>query len=170
MRHRRIMETVGIRYEGAGLVPDIVDDVRGMLDRDEAIDSDQIILTSPDSLADSSLQLLDYCYTRTTDWVEYVAIKQSVLQNVHAIIRGHDAAICYPTTRIEVPGELLIGRANEHPGQQSSNDEQEAIDTGKVQSKRSEAVAREKPQATDVSVPTMSVKKDNHERVRPAAL
>lgn len=144
MSHRRIMETVGIRYQDAGVVPDIVDDVRGMLDRDDAIDSDQVILTALDGLADSSLQLLVYCYTRTTDWAEYVAIKQSVLQRVHGIIREYDAAICYPTTTIEVPGELLIGRADEGAEQQTSDDENEEIDTGKVQSERSEAVAREK--------------------------
>jgi len=144
MTHRRIMETVGIRYEDAAVVPDIVDDVRHMLDADEGIDSDQVILTSLDSLADSSLTLMVYCYTYTTDWAEYLAIKQSVLQRVHDIIRDHDGAISYPTTTINVPGELLIGRKRGRSEGGESDDEEEEIDPRKVQSERSEAVAREK--------------------------
>lgn len=138
MSHRRIMETVAVRYEDAAAVPDIVQAVRAMLDADEAIDSDQVILTYLDSLGDSAINLLVYCYTDTTDWAEYLAVKQSVLQRVQEIVREHDAAIAYPTTTMHVPEPLTIAQARA-----GDDGEEEAIDPDKVQSERRQAVARE---------------------------
>ncbi|MDA3921520.1 MAG: mechanosensitive ion channel family protein [Salinisphaera sp.] len=140
MSHRRIMETIRLRYADAAAVPDIVEAIRDMLDGDDAIDSDQVVLTSLDSLSDSSLKLMVYCYTYTTDWAEYLAINQSVLQRIQDIVRDHDAAIAYPTTTLHIPGELQVSCA----GGRHAGNEQEDIDTGKVQSERSQAVAREK--------------------------
>ncbi|MES1925440.1 mechanosensitive ion channel family protein [Salinisphaera sp. T31B1] len=148
MTHRRIMETVGLRYDDAAAIPDIVEAVRKMLDDDDAIDSDQVILTYIDSLGDSAIHLLIYCYTYTTDWAEFLAIKQSVLQRAQDIVREHDAAIAYPTTTLHVPGELLIARASA-----GDEDEQEEIDAEKVQSERTQAVAREARRAEHTQGP-----------------
>lgn len=139
MTHRRITETVGLRYEDAAVVPDIVEAVRSMLDADDAIDSDQAILTYLDSLGASALNLLIYCYTRTTDWAEYLAVKQSVLQRVQDIVRDHDAAIAFPTTTMHIPGELRLAEARPAAG-----DSREEIDTRKVESERDMAVSRER--------------------------
>lgn len=142
MSHRRIMETVAVRYDDAAVVPDIVAEIRRTLDDDEAIDSDQVILTYLDSLGESALNLLVYCYTRTTDWTEYLAVKQSVLQRVQDTVRAHGAAIAYPTTTMHVPDALRIaGRAADEG--RGEDDGQEEIDTDKVQSERRRAVARE---------------------------
>ena len=140
MSHRRIMETVAVRYDDAAAIPDIVTAVRKMLDEDEAIDSDQVILTYLDSLGDCALNLLVYCYTHTTDWAEYLAVKQSVLQRVQDIVRDHDAAIAYPTTTMHVPDAVHFARAEER----EDSDREEEIDTEKVQSERDRAITREK--------------------------
>ncbi|KEZ76926.1 mechanosensitive ion channel family protein [Salinisphaera hydrothermalis] len=141
MSHRLINETIGIRYEDAAIVPDLVEDIRSMLDEDENIDSEQVILTYLDSLSASSLDLLVYCYTHTTDWAEYLAIKQGVLQRVQDRIREHGGAISFPTTTIHIPGELVVARAEQ---QGSDDDDQEEIDSEKVQSEEKRDVARER--------------------------
>lgn len=143
MSHRLISETVGIRYEDAAVVPDIVEDIRSMLTDDENIDADQVILTYLDSLGASALNLLVYCYTRTTDWAEYLAVKQGVLQRVQDTIREHGAAIAFPTTEIQVPGQLVVA----HAGTDDESDEQQEIDSDKVDSEQKRAVAREKASA-----------------------
>jgi MscS family membrane protein len=149
MSHRRIMETVAVRYSDAAAIPDIVDEVRHMLDEDEAIDSDQVILTYLDSLGESALNLLVYCYTHTTDWAEYLAVKQSVLQRVQDVVRDHGAAIAYPTTTMHVPDELVVAQARRG----AADDEQEEIDTEKVQSERDKAMARERTRAQSTRGP-----------------
>ena len=149
MTHRRIMETVALRYDDAASIPDIVDEVRRMLDEDDAIDSDQVILTYLDSLGDSAINLLVYCYTRTTDWAEYLAVKQSVLQRVQDVVRDHGAAIAYPTTTMHIPDELVVSQARRGDG----DEEQEEIDTEKVQSERDKAMARERTRAQSTRGP-----------------
>lgn len=139
MTHRRIMETIAVRYDDAAAVPDIVAEVRRMLDEDTAIDSDQVILTYLDSLGESAINLLVYCYTRTTDWAEYLAVKQSVLQRVQDVVRAHDATIAYPTTTLHVPQEVVIARAAAAHAEPA----QEEIDVEKVQSERQRAIARD---------------------------
>jgi len=148
MTHRRIMETVALRYDDAAAIPDIVDEVRQMLDADEAIDSDQVILTYLDSLGESAINLLVYCYTHTTDWAEYLAVKQSVLQRVQDVVRDHGAAIAFPTRTMHVPDDLVVAQAR-----RGGDDEQEEIDTEKVQSERNKAMARERTRAQSTRGP-----------------
>lgn len=149
MTHRRIMETIAVRYDDAAAIPDIVAEVRRMLDADDAIDSDQIILTYLDSLGESAIKLLVYCFTRTTDWAEYLAVKQSVMQRVQDIVREHDAAIALPTRTLHVPGELLVAQAR----RDEDEDRQEEIDTEKVQSERDKAMSRERARAQSTRGP-----------------
>ena len=156
MTHRLINEKISVRYEDAARVPDIVAAIREMLDTDDAIDSQQVILTYLDSFGDSSLDLLIYCYTVTTDWAEYLAIKQSVLQRAQDTIREHGAVVSLPTQRIELPEDLISAQTEpplsptaeaEAGDSDSDSDEEEDIDTQKVQSERREAVARERAHA-----------------------
>ncbi len=142
MTHRRIFETIALRYDDAAAVPDIVQAIRAMLDSDDAIDSDQVVLTYLDSLGDSALNLLVYCYTRTTDWAEYLAVKQSVLQRCQDIIREHGAVIAYPTTTLHVPGEVIVAD-DRPPGAADDDQEQPEIDRKKVESEREEALERQ---------------------------
>ena len=146
MTHRLINEKISVRYEDAARVPDIVAAIREMLDTDDAIDSEQVILTYLDSFGDSALDLLIFCYTVTTDWAEYLAIKQSVLQRAQDTIREHGAVVSLPTQRIELPEGLVPAQAETSSGPPSEADdgEEEDIDTQKVQSERREAVARER--------------------------
>ena len=119
-----------------------------MLDNDDAIDSDQVILTYIDSLEDSAIKLLIYCYTYTTDWAEFLAIQQSVLQRVQDTVREYGAAIAYPTTTLHVPDELIVTQAR------SGDDKgQEEIDSEKVQSERRRSVAREARRAEHTQGP-----------------
>ena len=119
-----------------------------MLDADEAIDSDQVILTYLDSLGESAINLLVYCYTHTTDWAEYLAVKQSVLQRVQDVVRDHGAAIAFPTRTMHVPDDLVVAQAR-----RGGDDEQEEIDTEKVQSERNKAMARERTRAQSTRGP-----------------
>ncbi|MGN8197935.1 mechanosensitive ion channel family protein [Salinisphaera sp. RV14] len=141
MSHRLISETIGLRYQDAAIVPDLVEDIRAMLAADENIDSDQVVLTYLDSLSDSSLDLLVYCYTHTTDWAEYLAVKQGVLQRVQDRIREHGGAISFPTRTLHVPDELVVARARKAGG---ADDDQQEIDAEKVQSEEKRDVARER--------------------------
>ncbi|WP_348762280.1 mechanosensitive ion channel family protein [uncultured Salinisphaera sp.] len=146
MSHRLINEKIAVRFEDAARVPDIVADIRHMLDQDDSIDSDQVILTYLDSFGDSSLDLLIYCYTVTTDWAEYLAIKQSVLQRAQDKIREHGASVSLPTQIVHLPDGASSGDDADYAAEPADADEQD-IDTQKVQSERDAVVASERNKA-----------------------
>jgi len=108
MTHRRLYETVGIRYADAGKMENIVADVRAMLERHPDIDSEQTTLVHFNKFAPSSLDFFISAYTRTTVWAEFHRVKQDVLLQINAIIAGHGAQIAFPTSTLEVPDGLRV--------------------------------------------------------------
>ncbi len=108
MSHRRIKETIGIRYDDISGLPNIVQAVKDMLNTHQDIDHDQVIIVNFDNFGASSLDFFIYAYTKTTDWVKYHEVKQDVLLKVSEIVESHHAEIAFPTTTLHVANELLV--------------------------------------------------------------
>jgi MscS family membrane protein len=102
MLNRRIYETIGIRYDDAGKMADIVRDVEHMLKNHPEIDTDQTLMVNFNKFAASSLDFFIYTFTRTTVWTEYHKIKQDVLLKINDIIAKHEAEIAFPTSTIHL--------------------------------------------------------------------
>ena len=102
MTNRRIYETIGIRYDDADKMADIVNDVENMLRSHEAIDTDQTLIVNFNAFAASSIDFFVYTFTRTTEWVKYHQIKQDVLLKIMQIIESHGAEIAFPTSTLHV--------------------------------------------------------------------
>jgi len=102
MYNRRIFETIGIRYQDAAKMDQIIIDVRNMLINDPDIEVNRTLIVNFNSFAPSSLDFFIYTFTKTINWVEYHAVKQKVLLEVLNIIEGHGAEIAFPTSTIQV--------------------------------------------------------------------
>ncbi|MDB9880045.1 hypothetical protein OAC87_05760, partial [Pseudomonadales bacterium] len=50
----------------------------------------------------SSVNFFVYAFTRTTNWVEYHAIKEKVLLQILAVIEKHGAECAFPTSTIHL--------------------------------------------------------------------
>lgn len=111
MSHRRIYETVGVRYDDADAVAAIVADVRAMLEAHEFVDTTQTIIVNFDAFGDSSLDFFIYCYTTTTRWAAYHEIKQDVLMRVHEIVQRHGAEVAFPTRTLHWGDTLSLAHA-----------------------------------------------------------
>ena len=104
MTHRRIYETVGVRYGDIEWVDAITADVRQMLIEHPGIDESQTLMVNFNAFAPSSLDFFIYCLTHTVNWQEYHVVKQDVLLKVSGIIARHGASIAYPTQRLQLEG------------------------------------------------------------------
>lgn len=102
MQSRRIFETIGIRYDDAGSMGDIVADVREMLMNHEDIHHERTLMVHFNAFASSSLDFFIYCFTRTVAWAEYHRIKQDVLLKILDIIESHDAQCAFPTSTVHL--------------------------------------------------------------------
>lgn len=102
MLNRRIYETIGIRYDDANQMPAIVSDVKAMLMKHDSIDQSQTLMVNFNAFADSSLDFFIYTFTKTTNWVEFHAIKQDVLIKILSIIESHGAECAFPTSTLHI--------------------------------------------------------------------
>jgi len=108
MSHRRIYETIGIRYDDVDRMEPILKDVRSFLINDPAIDESQTLMAHFNRYAPSSLDFFIYTFTHTTVWVEYHQIKERVLLRIHEIIAEHGAEVAYPTSTLHVADAVNV--------------------------------------------------------------
>lgn len=102
MSHRRIYETLGVRYQDVTVVDAIVRDIRAMLAARDEVDTGQPLIVNLVSLGASSLEIMIYCLVTEKRWVAFHALKEHVMLAVAAIVRQHGAEIAYPTTTLHV--------------------------------------------------------------------
>ena len=103
MLHRRIYETIGVRYDDVDKLPAIVDDVKSMLQQHQDIAQDQTLIVNFNTFSASSLDFFVYTFTKTTDWVTFHQIKQDVLFKISEIVTKHNAEMAFPTSTLHIP-------------------------------------------------------------------
>jgi MscS family membrane protein len=97
MSHRRIRETIGLRYDDLGKIRPIVEEVKAMLQNHPDVDSNQETIVAFDQFADSSLNLVLQVFCKTTKLVPFHTVKQELLLKVADIIASHGAELAFPT-------------------------------------------------------------------------
>ena len=108
MTHRRIKETIGLRYQDIGNMAAIVEDVRSMLKNHPDIDTETTLSVNFTTFSDSSLDFFIYTFTKTTLWEPYHLVKQDVLLKIADIIAAHGAEIAYPTRTLHIDSQPEI--------------------------------------------------------------
>ncbi len=105
MTHRRIYWTIGVEYRTT------VPQMREIRDRiEEAILGDDRFAHPPevatfvhiDSFGDSAINILLYCFTRTTNWGEWLAIKEELAYTIKDIVEGAGSGFAFPSQSIYV--------------------------------------------------------------------
>src|SRR5690606_23375281 len=107
---RRIKETVGVRYCDMDNLKAIVNDIRQMLEDHDEIDNNQTLIVNFNQFAASSLDIMVYCFTKTTQWVKFHEVKEDVLCRIADIIASHDAEIALPTSTVHLPDPLVMNQ------------------------------------------------------------
>ncbi len=105
MTNRRIKTTIGIRYDDATKVAKIVADIEEMLKNHPEIDTKQTLFVKLVEFGASSLNILIYVFTKTTQWVKFQAIQEDVFLKIIDIVSSHGAEFAFPTNTIHFAGE-----------------------------------------------------------------
>lgn len=135
MENRRILETIGIRYDDVDKMGAIVADVRQMLLDDERIETDtQTLIVNFNTFAASSLDFFVYTFTKTVNWVEFHEIKQDIMLKIADIIAGYGAEIAYPTSTLHVPEPVRLSGSEDAGAAGAQGD---ASSAGKAAGKQS---------------------------------
>lgn len=97
MTNRRIETQIGLRYEDSAVVGVVVNDIRTMLQNNPKIDLTQTLLVYFDAFADSSLNIMVYCFTKTVKWAEWLEAQQEVYLKIIDIVHSHGADFAFPS-------------------------------------------------------------------------
>ena len=102
MTHRRLYETIGVRYDDVDVLPIILSKIKDLLNQSSDIDSDQTLMVNMNEFGPSSVDFFIYAHTHTTDWTLFHQIKEKMLLQISEIITTHNAEIAFPTTTIQL--------------------------------------------------------------------
>ena len=107
MSHRRIYETIGLRYDDIAQMDRIVEDVKAMLKSHDEIDQTQTMIVNFNAFNESSVDFFVYTFTKTTNWSFYHQVKQDVLLKIANIVAENGAEMAFPTTTMFLQGNTL---------------------------------------------------------------
>ena len=112
MTNRRIYETIGIEYDDMSKIPTIVTAIKDMLENHKDIDNNKTLMVNFNKCAPSSLDFFIYTFTKTTDWIEFHAIKQNIMLQVLQIIEQHGATSAFPTQTLHIEEKMPTQLSN----------------------------------------------------------
>ena len=94
MYNRRIKASISLRYKDIPLIDEITTSIRAMLEHHPAIGQNQIILVNFNQWDSSSINLMIYCFTKTTVWKDWLDIQQGVF------LQSAGADFAFPSTTL----------------------------------------------------------------------
>ncbi len=113
MSHRRIKTNVGIRYEDAHKMDVITYEIKEMLLVHPEIAQDQMIIVNFAEFGPSSLNILIYTFTRTTNWVKFQEVQHDVFLKIMTIIHQQGAECAFNTQTLHVETLSDVGSVQE---------------------------------------------------------
>lgn len=139
MTNRRISETIGIRYADVSQMAPIIADIRDMLENHEDIDQNQTLIVNFLAFNESSLDIMVYTFTKTTDWIRFHQVKQDVLLKISGIIESYGAEVAFPTRTLHLPDSIRL--AGHERQDETESDASEAARAEKKPARASERSA-----------------------------
>ena len=100
MSHRRIYWKIGVLYDTtADQLREIRDGIEAYILGDEAFAKPEDVATFVriDSFNDSSIDIMVYCFTKTTVWGEWLAVKEQLAYRIKEIVEGAGSAFAFPS-------------------------------------------------------------------------
>lgn len=100
MKNRRIKAQFGLRYDDAGKIKTVIQDVETMLKSHPEIDTTQTLMVNLIHFGESSLDVLVYTFTKTINWAQFQAVQQDVFIQILEIVAKNGAQCAYPTRQL----------------------------------------------------------------------
>ncbi len=108
MTHRRIDATIGIRYDDAHLLKELIQAIDAMLRQHSNIDHREGSMVHLVNFGPSSLDINIYCFTRATVNPHWRDVQQDIFFKVLSLIAEHKAQIAFPTVTTHIPDGVSI--------------------------------------------------------------
>jgi MscS family membrane protein len=105
MPKRRIKFTLGVTYDSTvAQMEELVRRIEEYLKANEDIDQEFMLVKFTEFNA-SSLDVFVYCFTKSTDWTEHLAVRQRVNLKLMSIVEELGLSVAFPTRTVHLVGE-----------------------------------------------------------------
>ncbi len=110
MTHRRIYWSIGVEYRTTvDQLRRIRDGIEAYIHGSDAFDTTAAVSTFVhiDRFSESSIDILVYCFTRTTAWGEWLEIKETLAYEIKRIVEDAGTSMAFPsrTVYLEMPAD-----------------------------------------------------------------
>ncbi|MEG9861713.1 MAG: mechanosensitive ion channel family protein [Parvularculales bacterium] len=105
MTHRRIYWKIGVVYEtGVDQLRQIRDNIETYILNNDAFEKPPAVSTFVriDSFSESSIDIMVYCFTKTTVWGEWLAIKEALAYKIKEIVKESGSGFAFPSRSVYV--------------------------------------------------------------------
>jgi MscS family membrane protein len=106
MTQRRIYWTIGLEYRTThDQLRSIIGEITEYLHENPDFETDPSktkTFVFVDSFGASSIDVMLYCFTKTTKWGEWLAIKEKLAYKIKEIVEHHGASFAFPSTSLYV--------------------------------------------------------------------
>ena len=103
MTHRRIYWKIGVEYStSVAQLQEITENIRAYLigNKDFAQPGEALMFVVTDSFNDSSIDIMIYCFTKTTAWGEWLSIKQEFAYAIKGIVEQAGTGFAFPSMSV----------------------------------------------------------------------
>ena len=106
MTNRRIYWSIGVEYRTTkDQLAGIIHDIREYLQKHPDFETDPTktkTFVYLNSFGASSVDILLYCFTKTTDWGECLGVKEQLAYTIKEIVERHGSSFAFPSTSLYV--------------------------------------------------------------------
>jgi MscS family membrane protein len=118
MQKRRIKMSIGVTYNtSSDRLNRLVKDIRNLISSNDKM-RDDFFLVNFDNFGPSSLDIFIYCFTITTNWAEFLQVKQDFMLDIMHTVEKNGLSFAFPTQSVHIesiPGEP-VALAGQRPG------------------------------------------------------
>ena len=108
---RRVVMRIGLIYDTSiETIKKVVEEIREMLYNHPDIAKDESLLIYFDEYEDSALSIFCYFFTNTSDWKEYLRIRENINLKIKEIIEKYPTDFAYPSNSIYFETPLKVER------------------------------------------------------------
>jgi len=104
--YRRVWIAVGLTYDTPSeLMRDAVSRIEQLLRTHPEVSQESTILVRFNEIAENSLDIMVYYFTATTDWAEYLRIREDVNLKIMEIVESLGLQLAFPTRTVHLSSE-----------------------------------------------------------------
>lgn len=108
MGKRRVKTTLGLTYDTSGeTLETIIKEIKEMLQNNPDIHQDTIHIYFS-AFGESSLNIFCYYFTKSTNWAEFMRVRESTYLSIMKIVDNNGSSFAFPTQTLHIENDNLV--------------------------------------------------------------